>query len=279
MIVLKGLDDWARGILATPKTTLNRSFGSWAKQDAARKSIEDLPFFSSFRPFFRQISAPLLLELHQKLRGQRCESNLWSVILEKLDHALPDEIGFDFLERFEPRDYLISMLGHSRQSDEVMWKLARLVDEALLTLAKDFYCSSNRSLSKVEEVLRRFPDHHWMLESLAHCHASSLEKRRAYEKAIESHPEREKWLSIRPEIDPNQRRTSYYDLSNSTDFERMRTLYCGYNPEKLADVARDDNTPDEVLRELENLPGSREVRFNARHNLRRREEGKPDFSL
>ncbi len=275
MIELKGLEDWARGILEVPTPALNRCYGSWKKEDELRKSIENLPFFSRYRPVFRSILAPTLRELHQKLRGHKCEEVIWTVILESLDHALPDEIALDLIERYSPNRRVILMLGHSRQNDAVMWKLAPLVDEALLTLAKSFYTESNRTLEELEKALRWFPTHEWMLESLGHCSASSLEKRLAYEKAIEEHPQRERWFSINQRIEPRVRRSSYFDLSGLSETERLKTLYGGYSFDQLLEIGRDDATPDEILHELENLPGSREVRFVARHTLRRREESSP----
>lgn len=276
MIPLKGLEDWAREILATPISRLNRQFGSWKKAEEIGKSIDNLPFFTPYRPIFRTISEPILCELHQKLRGQKCEPWIWSALLKLLGHSLPDEIVFDFIERFEPNSHFIVSLGHSRQSEIVMWKLAPLVDEALLTLAKNFYGDANSPLQKFEEVLRRFPSHRWMLESLGHCAASTLEKRRTYEKAIENHSERELWIDINPRIEPNQKRLfAPLDLNRLGPDERMKALYGRYNAQKILNFARDDATPDEILRELEDLsgfPNAKEIRIAARANLRRREE-------
>ena len=274
MLELKGLEDWARGVLETPISTLNRRFGNWKweKEEALRDSIEKLPFFTIYRSVFRQISPSLLLELHQKLREQKCEQMFWGVILEKLEHPLPDEIALDLIERFEANDYVIHKLGHSRQSDRVMWKLAPLVDEALLTLARSCYADSERDLSEFEKILKLFPNHEWMFDSVGHCSASSIEKRRAYEKAIENHPKRERWMNTNPNIEPNQPDFSYFDLGRFSYEEQMKLLYGSYSEEKLLEFARGDQTPDEILRDLEELPGSKMVRFNARHTLRRRSE-------
>ncbi len=275
MVELKGLEDWARGILATSISMLNRRFKDWEGEKELRKSIEELPFFTPYRAIFRQISAPTLLELHQKLRGQKCEQWIWMGLLRSLDHALPDEIALDLIQR----SIAISMLGHSKQGDEVMWKLAPLVDEALLTIAKRAYYDPNRSLEEFETILTQFPTHEWMLDSLSHCSASSLEKRRAFEESIESHPKRDILLATNPVIDTNQSDFSPFDLSRLSQPERLRALYGLYGSVFLADIARDDATPDEILHELEEFPGSREVRFNARHTLRRREEVEADLSV
>ena len=268
MIELKGLEDWAREILATSKIELNRRYGSWKKQEELRKSIEELPFFTRYRPVFRTLSDSTLVGLHEKLRGQRCEAKFWIVLLEVLGDPLPNEIAFDLIER----EIAISWLGHSMQSEAVFWRLTPLVDETILTLAKRFYGDQNRSLEEFQEVLTRFPNHEWMLDSLSHCSASSLEKRRAYETAIENHPNRDSMLETNPKIEPSQKHLSYFDLSQSSHEDRMRALYGGYNLKQLLEIGRDDTTPDEILHDLENYPGSREVRFNARHNLRRRAE-------
>lgn len=274
MIELKGLEYWARGILATPTEELNRRLRSSEGWDEIEKSIRELPFFSNYRPIFRSISASTLLELHQKLRGQKCETKFWVLMLVHLDHALPDEIALDLIGRHSFDNRIISALGHSRQSDEVMWKLAPLVDEALLTLAKSFYTDADRTLGELETALRQFPEHEWMLESLGHCAASSLEKRDAYEKAIEYRPEREKWLGMNPKIQPTPQHVSYFDLNRLAETARISALYGESNALNLLDIARDDQTPDVILRELEELrsfPGAMQIRAVARHTLRRRE--------
>ena len=273
MIELKGLEDWAREILARPISRLNRQFGSWKKQDEIRQIIENLPFFNSYRPIFRTVSAPILRELHQKLRGQKCETNFWVVLLGILDYPLPDEVAFDLIER----EIAVTWLGHSCQSEAVTRRLALLVSEALLALTWRFYTGSNYSLEEFEEILSRSPGAQWLLASLSHASASSLEKRRVFEKAIENHPDRDVWLDTNPKIDSNQNQNSFshYDLKRYEPEEWFGKLYGSYNAQKILEFARDDQTPDEILRELEESKGfasAKEVRIAARANLRRREE-------
>ncbi|PQV64480.1 hypothetical protein B1R32_105162 [Abditibacterium utsteinense] len=272
MVKLKGLEDWARGILATSKTELNRRFGTWKRSDEFSKVIEALPFFSRYRPVFCTLSEGTLRELHQKMRGQKCENNFWDAVAYVLKHPLPDDIAFDLIER----EIAIAQLAHSPQSEAVLWRLTPFLEEPILTLAKRAYTDSNRTLEEFQNVINEFSEPEWMMEIVAEWSASSLEKRQAFEKAVENHPEREKMLSLNPNI--KQRSFAFWDLLSYT--ERIEKLYGGYDFEKILSIARDDKTPDEILHELEELrefPEAAKVRAAARHTLRRRAEANRDF--
>ena len=228
-----------------------------------------MPFYNRHRAVFRTVSDATLNALHRKLREQNFEAKIWDAIfLSQLGHPLPDAIAFDLIER----NISIDFLAHSPQSEAVLWRLTPLADEAILTLAKWFYVDNRRSLDEFKGVLRRFPDHRWMLHSLAHCAASSVEKRRAFERAIEKFPDCENWLLINTEIDAQRK---YEIVFNDGDFlvRRDEILYGGFESAELLEIARSDETPDEILRDLEELrgfPHGKEVRFAARCNLRRR---------
>lgn len=269
MVEIKGLEDWALEIVNAEMLELEQRFGGRDFMGGVDE-IEKLPFYSRQRPVFRTVSEPTLLAVHRKMRESEWEQHVWVGLLSQSNHPIPDDVALDLIER----EIAISWLAHSPQSEAILWRLAPLMDEPILTLAKRFYADSNRTLEELEEVLRRFPDCEWMLHSLAFCSASSFEKRRAYEKAIENHPEREKWMEIHPAIGAGQKHFSYFDWSDLGREVGFVDLYGNYDAEQILEMARDEQTPDEILRELEEvraLANAKEIRIAARANLRRRE--------
>lgn len=58
----------------------------------------------------------------------------------------------------------------------MQWRLADFGGEALLTLALERYTQPEISLAELQEVLTRYPDNLWMLDTLTDRRASSLEK-------------------------------------------------------------------------------------------------------
>jgi len=85
-------------------------------------------------------------------------------------------------------------MQHSRQNDDVQWRLAATGQEALLTLAVERYALPDFSVANLDEVLTKYPHSYWMLDTLAHWHASSLEKEQAWFQVAAQHPDRDRFL-------------------------------------------------------------------------------------
>lgn len=265
MAHIRYLDDWTREILSQPRSQLNARFRGWGDEVAG--SIRTLPFFTPYRQGFRRVDPALLLQLHTHLRGARCEFKVWDGLLHFLEHALPDEVANDLIDR----DIAVSMLGHSRQSDAVMWRLAPLVDEALLTMASEIYTWPQHSVQELRQVLAGAPDNWGLFSSLSHARPSSPEKRAAFERAIENHPQRDRFPQATPgdvAWTPEQH-AACYKLPRPLSADAT-SLLIGHveHPDGLLGVARDPETPLEILHLLRDLPGSKAIRHAARINLR-----------
>ena len=266
MARLKYLDDWVRAVLGTPRLSLDILFQF---ENVVRGSINSMSFFSTHRAGFRRVEPRLLQDLHAHGRGGACEVSIWNVLLTYLEHALPDEVANDLIDR----SIAIFTLGHTRQSDSVMWRLCPLADEAILTLAKEAYTWPEKSLAEVERVLEAFPHHDWMLESLAHSLHSSPEKRAAWEKAITNHPERDRYLQIEPRHAWPKSEEKFWlgDVPRPLDAQGAALLFYSSDASHLLPLAREPETPLEMLQELSelhNAPDASAIRHAARINLR-----------
>jgi hypothetical protein len=105
-------------------------------------------------------------------------------------HPLPDAIAHDLIDR----EVAIARLGHSRQTDDVQWRLAGFYDEARLTLAIDLYTNPRYSTAGLQRLLRQFPTDTWMLDTLSRRTPSSTEKQAAYVAIAASHPDGDKFV-------------------------------------------------------------------------------------
>lgn len=266
MARLKYLDDWVGAVLSTPRSSLDILF---QYENVVEGSINSMPFFTAHRAGFRRVQPRLLQELHAHLRGGACEVAIWNVLPTYLEHALPDEVANDLIDR----SIATFALSHSRQSDAVMWRLCPLADEAILTLAKEAYTWPDKSLADLLQVLEAFPHNDWMLQSLAHSLHSSMEKRAAWKKAIADHPEREAFLQIEPRhIFPKPGEKFWLrDAPRPLDAEGAALLFYSSDASHLLPLAREPETPIEVLEELSelhNAPDAAAIRHAARINLR-----------
>jgi hypothetical protein len=169
-----------------------------------------------------------------------------------LTHAIPDEIAHDLINR----DMTIGMLGHTRQSDEVMWRLVPLMPEALLTMGVDIYVRPQHSAEELQSLLERFPHHEWLMSRLAHCVPDVPEKREILEPFLQQQ-EKAEWLL---DIMPLFSRLAWHAPQSSQEHqapapEQLIELYGTRDGEKLLALTKDATTPDEILEELKTLRG------------------------
>lgn len=114
----------------------------------------------------------MLERLHRETRGMCWEPDFWSAVWEGLPTRLPRKIAESLIRR----EINIDELGHLLLDDDLLWRLADRVDEALLTLAKRRYHQPRYDADAFEEVLYAFPTHDWMLRSLRGLVPSHEEK-------------------------------------------------------------------------------------------------------
>lgn len=129
-------------------------------------------------------------ELLTRVRGQAWERAFWRHALTHAPWPPPDSVLNDLLAR----DIETTLIGHLPLCDQMLWKLADQVPEALLTLAKRRYASADVDEHRFEEVLNAYPRHRWMLQSLAWLTPSSRAKAVVLAKHIREIPDRDDLL-------------------------------------------------------------------------------------
>lgn len=133
---------------------------------------------------------PLMHEIHRSLRGRMEERHCWRFLFDEIPFCPPESIVEDLLER----DIDTDRVGHLLLTDRLLWRLADVVPESLLTLAKRRFHSETCASDRFEEVLHAFPHHEWMLSSLA-CLASGVgEKSLILARYLALHPNRDKLM-------------------------------------------------------------------------------------
>ncbi len=166
------LEDWIKQLLARPVDELNSRY-DYSPEDVARHEVESLADVEPRKFASTRVSAHTLQELHRKIRAQECESIVWDALIFYLLEPLPPDIAHDLISR----DIIVSQLGHTRQNDEVQWRLASLVDEAFLTFVWDMFTKPIYSASEFEKLLGQHPEHLWLLEKWEHWALLSSEVR------------------------------------------------------------------------------------------------------
>jgi hypothetical protein len=262
------LEDWVRSLLDVAPETLNHRF---SERESAEKEILAIPFYSPSRWQFRQVTLPLLESLGAKIRGLQCEPNIWWGLLAVVYHPLPDKVAHDLIDR----DINVEFLGHTRQSNAVQWRLADLVDEALLTIAKEIYNSEAHGADELRAVLEKYPDHKWMLSSLAHSAASCPQKSALLEEFLMRHADAEHLMEIKRIVGDTRERITTNYMRNWPEVSTALSLgqLPGFHgtPEDLKSLASSAETPIEILEELMHIaksPMAREIRRRANLNLR-----------
>lgn len=128
-----------------------------------------------------EITEDTVFEVYKTVKNTDVEEIVWRRVVFLYDKPLTKQIVFDLIDR----KIALVELGHTKQDYEVMWKLAEIVDEALLTLAIDIYTKRNFGIEETEILFNIFYDHTWMLETLIRNEPSSIEKRRLLEAALQ----------------------------------------------------------------------------------------------
>lgn len=109
---------------------------------------------------------PLYDRLHALLRGKPKEEEIWGAVLVYGEPLPSETVLKDLVDRF-PQSSLECSIGHFPTSDKFLWFMSDKVDEALLTLGKRRWLNERYTADQVEEVLHSFPNHEWLLHSLA----------------------------------------------------------------------------------------------------------------
>lgn len=198
--------------------------------------------------------------LHRRLYGHLCEDLLWAAILCNIGRPLPVSIAHDLLDR----ELALSSIGHSRQADEVQWRMAAFYSEALLTLAREFYTSADRTFAEFQDLLRQFPDDVWMLTSLSLESASSSEKETYLFHHIRQLPNADEIL------EPYNHRIQEQQARQTEDQAEIQQLFQTGEAHILLGLAQNPCTTSDILQALMKMkakPYARGIRGNAKKTL------------
>ncbi|WP_127583395.1 hypothetical protein [Paenibacillus koleovorans] len=210
-----------------------------------------------------EITEDVLSELYHRLRSTDMEAAVWEELVFLYKRPLPKTIAYDLIDR----NIALIHLGHTKQEYEVMWKLAELVDEALLTLASDIYTQRNFSLEETEILFDKFHGNTWMLETLIRKNPSSPEKRKLLESAILKNKDSAR-LHRLINVLHNEQLARRTDLSS----EEFYFLFMTNEPTVWLALSQNPNTPVEILSKLlvvEHMNKAKRIRHAARLNLSR----------
>lgn len=208
-------------------------------------------------------SDELIWAMHDKIRGLVLENAIWDQTIYYYNRPIPDELCFYLIEH----KLAISMLGHTRQSDQVLLKLGHLVEEAALTLGKEIYQSDKYSLTDLRMILNEFRDLYWLWESLIYVYPSGLDKREYFETELHKRPE---FSAIQDKFEEMQ----IVDLIKETNsVETLTEYYESGSPRMLNYIAANSHTPIALLEKLaivKNINFARGTRNSARENIFKR---------
>ncbi len=153
-----------------------------------------------YNPLYEECPCPpdlrgLYVEMADRVRGTPIEAGFWGTILVG-PWVPPDSVIEDLLAR----DIETDLIGHLPLSDPRLWKLADLVPEALLTLAKRRYLGERYDQYRFQEVLKAYPTHEWMLSSLPELTPSHPTKAEILVTHLRSLPDPEQYTRYQSKV-------------------------------------------------------------------------------
>ncbi len=134
------LEDWIISLLEKPIEEFDDRYRSEA---IVMDELYALPLPKEKEYFVNAsyVSDDVLNKLHRKIRGYSCEETIWESVVFFLAHPLPITIAHDLIDR------IIATVGmaHTRQVDEIQWRLATFQIYALNQLISERYEDENGS--------------------------------------------------------------------------------------------------------------------------------------
>ncbi|RYF43677.1 MAG: hypothetical protein EOO38_18645 [Cytophagaceae bacterium] len=129
------LENWIENLLGEPIDLLNATY---LDDGIVREELDSLPLPLSKRGYTVEasyVSDYVLDQLHTKICAEPCEEAIWSTMVWFLAHPLPFDIAHDLVER----GISTAAMAHTRQVDEIQWRLATIHEDALYTLITERY--------------------------------------------------------------------------------------------------------------------------------------------
>lgn len=245
--------DWIGFVIKTSDNELNELISEDFALDSKIKnlvSIENDKIISDFK---------------NKLQGHDFENEIWDETLYHYPKQLPDEICLYLIEN----KIAITTLGHTRQSDKIMWILGKYVDEAALTLGKEIYNKESYSLDELNRLLETFYDMHWLWNSLIFENPSCSDKLDLFNGLLDK---RDDFIDIKErklELDVEK----VLKQTNSVDL--ITKYFADNNPRFYQLIAQNPYTPIDLLNELKDIKDiifARNIRNYAIENIRNRKK-------
>lgn len=214
-------------LVEQPINELDRKYASFEGMTASQE-LDALLRASHNAAIVGGVSDEIVRAFHSKVRGRECEATLWNAVLFRLRAPLPPEIAHDLIDR----DIVVGQLGHTRQKDDVQWRLASLVDEALLTFVWDMFTQALYPAAEFEKLLFQHPGHVWLLDKWEHWALLSSkiqdeEKEVLFHRWAWEHPERSNARSEVPPLERyleilEERRQKQQRIEREAEEERQR---------------------------------------------------------
>jgi hypothetical protein len=168
---MRPLENWVCETLERSVRELNLRY---ANDEAVSRELEAVIPRKAHRNKIHceHVSSECIESLHKKLRNETCESGIWEALLRFLGDPLPSTVAHDLIDR----EIAVLDMGHTRQCDEIQWRLSELVEEALLTLIMERYVDERYDQESFLEVFNPHSAHGEVLEMLSFHIASCREK-------------------------------------------------------------------------------------------------------
>jgi hypothetical protein len=187
---LRSTDDELEGLFGEPEDD-RAGPGPYGAIEYALRKADDLRLNSP-----SGVDDLILADLERRMCGSRWEREAWDAVLRHLPRPLPVALA----NRLIDRKVGVDLIGHRWEDESILWRLAPVVDEALLTLAKHRYRSPAESVERLLEVFEQYPTHAWMLESLTLETPSGPEKQALLVEYLKRHPDPKRVARYRPEL-------------------------------------------------------------------------------
>lgn len=211
-----------------------------------------------------ELTEESLSEIYKAVKHSNYEEAVWKGLVFIYNKPLPGPIIMDLIDR----RIAINELGHTKQEHEAMWKLAEMVDEALLTLAIDIYTQRSFGLEETERLLNKFYDHTWMLETLIRREPSSPAKRTRLEAALpknKNSADLQRLLTVVDQVKLAVRE----DLTTDEYVGLLQTN----EPQVWLALSRNPSMPVDMLQtflKVKDIKHARRIRSSASETLRRK---------
>jgi hypothetical protein len=204
----------------------------------------------------------IITDFKSRLQGLYLENQIWNETLYHYPKQLPDELGIYLIEN----KIAMSNLGHTRQSDKIMWVLGQHVEEAALTLGKDIYNNDSYSIYDLKLLLETFYDMHWLWNSLIYENTLSHKKLDLFNELLDRRDDFNDIKVRKRELDIER------VLIQTDSVEIITKYFVENNPRFYQVIAQNPYSPINLLNKLKymkDMKFARKIRNFAIENIKK----------